>query len=154
MKGSIAHIAAALILPLAPLQVVTSLALSTSVVTRFNHQGEYASITQGLKRKKYSNNGNSFNVALVDKVKRSLGGRSRGSTQVQASLIAPLSTSVGAIFPAIRNVILLGAVALSIAKRKQFLYPGTSPDPNYSEPLPPGSFGCPFFGVNMFQTTK
>jgi hypothetical protein len=63
---------------------------------------------------------------------------------VQASLISPLSTSVGAISPAIQDVILLGAVALAIAKQKQILYPGMSPDPNYSEPLRPGPLPAQF----------
>jgi cytochrome P450 len=49
---------------------------------------------------------------------------------------------------------LLGAAVLALVKRQEILYPGTSPDSKYSEPLPPGSFGCPFFGHNIFKTTS
>jgi cytochrome P450 len=76
------------------------------------------------------------------------------STSLQASFIAPLTKAVGNVSPSLRNAVLLGVAALAIAKRQQILYPGTSPDPNYSEPLPPGSLGCPFIGTNIFQNTK
>ena len=78
----------------------------------------------------------------------------RGNTKLQASLIAPLAKVALKVSPTLRNAVLLGVAALAIAKRRQLLYPGSSPDPNYSEPLPPGSFGCPFFGKNILKGTK
>jgi len=33
---------------------------------------------------------------------------------------------------------------------KNALWPGSQPDPSASEPLPPGSLGCPFFGSDGF----
>jgi cytochrome P450 len=89
-----------------------------------------------------------------DQVKNTRGRRNQGTTRLHAGLLAPLTKAVGNVSPALRNGVLLGAAALAIAKRQQILYPGTSPDPNYSEPLPPGSFGCPFFGINFFQSSK
>ena len=89
-----------------------------------------------------------------DQVKNTRGRRNQGTTRLHAGLLAPLTKAVGSVSPALRNGVLLGAAALAIAKRQQILYPGTSPDPNYSEPLPPGSFGCPFFGSNIFKNTN
>ncbi|KAL7470901.1 hypothetical protein ACHAXS_011183 [Conticribra weissflogii] len=34
------------------------------------------------------------------------------------------------------------------------LWPGTQTDPNSWAPLPPGSFGCPFFGIDFYSGTK
>ena len=34
------------------------------------------------------------------------------------------------------------------------LWPGAKPDPNFAEPLPPGSLGCPFFGHNVMKGSK
>lgn len=68
--------------------------------------------------------------------------------------IVPVTRALSYVSPALRNVILFGVATLVTLKRQQILYPGSSADPKYSEPLPPGSFGCPFIGNNIFQGTK
>jgi len=79
----------------------------------------------------------------------------RSITTLQASIsIVPVTRALCAVYPALRNVILFGAATLVTLKRQQILYPGSSADPKHSEPLPPGSFGCPFIGNNIFQGTK
>ena len=50
-------------------------------------------------------------------------------------------------------------VLVSILNYRRILWPGSSPDKAYSEPLPPGKLGCPFLGVSMdlyaaFNTTN
>lgn len=76
------------------------------------------------------------------------------SSRLNASVLYPLSKAVSAVSPSVRNAVLLGAAALALVKRQQIFYPGTSPDPKFSEPLPPGSFGCPFIGINFFQSSR
>jgi cytochrome P450 len=76
------------------------------------------------------------------------------STRLHASVFSPLTKAVGIVSPSVRNAVLLVAAVLAILNRQQILFPGTSPDSKYSEPLPPGSFGCPFFGHNIFKTTS
>jgi len=45
---------------------------------------------------------------------------------------------------------IFGAALLYLARRRRlFLWPGVRPDPGFSEPLPSGSLGCPFFGSNV-----
>jgi cytochrome P450 len=50
-------------------------------------------------------------------------------------------------------------VLVSVLNYRRILWPGSSPDKAYSEPLPPGKLGCPFLGVSMnlydaFNTTN
>jgi len=61
------------------------------------------------------------------------------------------------------NVLLLlltAAVATSLLVSKNIinhtslLWPGTQTDPNSQAPLPPGSFGCPFLGIDFYSGTK
>jgi cytochrome P450 family 26 subfamily A len=79
----------------------------------------------------------------------------RAITTLKASIsIVPVTRALCAVYPALRNAILFGAATLVTLKRRQILYPGSSADPKHSEPLPPGSFGCPFIGNNIFQGTK
>ena len=45
----------------------------------------------------------------------------------------------------------LATVLISIKKKSSLLWPGTYVNDNDSEyPLPPGSYGCPFIGHNIF----
>ena len=81
-------------------------------------------------------------------------GKCIGSSQLNAGFVISVPNAATSVSPGLRNAILLFATAVAIAKRQQIFYPGTSPDPNYSEPLPPGSFGCPFFGSNICEGTK
>jgi hypothetical protein len=76
------------------------------------------------------------------------------NTMLQLSALPPLTKAVGTASPSVRNAVFLGAAVLAILKRQQILYPGTSPDPKYSEPLPPGTLGCPFFGHNILKNTN
>lgn len=76
------------------------------------------------------------------------------TTMLQLSALPPLTKAVGIASPSVRNAVFLGAAVLAIFKRQQILYPGTSPDPKYSEPLPPGTLGCPFFGHNILKNTN
>ena len=52
--------------------------------------------------------------------------------------------------------ILLGLVSATVVWlfRRQWLWPNSSPDPAFSEPLPPGGLGCPLFGHNILQGSK
>ena len=55
------------------------------------------------------------------------------------------------------SVTLLAAgfvVLVSIILRRGLLWPGARRDPAYSEPLPPGSLGCPLFGANILKGNK
>ncbi len=45
--------------------------------------------------------------------------------------------------PPVRNTAIIGTAALALYNKRR---KSTSPDPNFSEPLPEGSFGCPFVG--------
>ncbi|KAL7541180.1 hypothetical protein ACHAWF_012231 [Thalassiosira exigua] len=93
----------------------------------------------------------------------------RGSAQLRCALLpsvatklgSKLGTKIGTISPSVRNALLLGTAAVAICKsrekwndefRRKF-YPGSDPDPNYTEPLPDGSLGCPLIG-NLSYFTK
>jgi cytochrome P450 len=128
--------------------LVLFLATSCQDVTSF----VVSTATLELRRTTSVCNG-SFSGVAFDKV-RIAPVRHNGNTRLQATSIAPLTKAAGNISPTLRNAILLGAVAIAIAKRQQIFYPGTSPDPKYSEPLPDGSFGCPFFGTNMLLGSR
>jgi len=47
-----------------------------------------------------------------------------------------------------------GFVVLASIVRRGLLWPGARRDPAYSEPLPPGSLGCPLFGSNILKGNK
>jgi len=44
---------------------------------------------------------------------------------------------------------LVGAFGFIKASFRSFLWPGSLPDANFPEPIPPGSLGCPLFGSNI-----
>lgn len=71
-------------------------------------------------------------------------------SHASSTVFAKLSSSS----PAVRASLLIGAVAVAIyGNRGRFnFFPGTDPDPSFSEPLPDGSFGCPLFGNVSFLT--
>jgi cytochrome P450 len=46
----------------------------------------------------------------------------------------------------------VGAAAAAIYGNRKKFYPGSDPDPNFSEPLPDGSLGCPMIGNISFFT--
>eukprot|EP00584_Thalassiosira_punctigera_P004368 CAMPEP_0172536614 /NCGR_PEP_ID=MMETSP1067-20121228/8353_1 /TAXON_ID=265564 ORGANISM="Thalassiosira punctigera, Strain Tpunct2005C2" /NCGR_SAMPLE_ID=MMETSP1067 /ASSEMBLY_ACC=CAM_ASM_000444 /LENGTH=608 /DNA_ID=CAMNT_0013321721 /DNA_START=50 /DNA_END=1876 /DNA_ORIENTATION=- len=71
-----------------------------------------------------------------------------GSARLQCSLLPSAVADVASkISPPIRNSLLLGsAAALAYKNRRKLFYPGSSPDPALSEPLPDGSLGCPLVG--------
>ena len=66
------------------------------------------------------------------------------------SAAMPLKTSI-----AKRFLVVLGAAMLFLSKQhKRIFWPGSSADPTLSEPLPPGSLGCPFLGTNIMSGTR
>ena len=73
----------------------------------------------------------------------------RGSTQLKAALLPSVVTKIS---PPLRNTLVLAAAAVAIYKNRHRLYPGSDPDPNFSEPLPEGSLGCPLLGNLGFFT--
>ncbi|KAL7534806.1 hypothetical protein ACHAWF_004958 [Thalassiosira exigua] len=75
--------------------------------------------------------------------------RKEGSTTLQCAL---LPSAVAKISPPVRNTLLLGSAAALIYKNRRKFYPGSSPDPAFSEPLPEGSLGCPLIGNISFFT--
>lgn len=82
--------------------------------------------------------------------------RITSSTALQSSLVySAVSESVSRISPTARVAMVVGTAIFTtvLAKRhgKQILYPGTQPDSNFQEPLPEGSYGCPFWGGNFFK---
>lgn len=59
--------------------------------------------------------------------------------------------------PLAKRMLLVLGVAAMLFLSKQYtriLWPGSSPDSALSEPLPPGSLGCPFFGNNIMAGTR
>jgi len=124
-------------------RVATSLVLNKAGTGRNNHP-VFAKIGLSSRSTAWFDGSN---ISPVD--------RRTGATKLNAGFIVPITKAATSVSPGLRNAILLGAAAVAIAKRQRIFYPGTSPDPNYSEPLPPGSFGCPFIGSgNVFQGTK
>jgi len=76
----------------------------------------------------------------------------KGSTHLQCALLSSGVTRITShISPPVRNSLILGAASVAIWKNRKVFYP--SPDPNYNEPLPEGSLGCPLIG-NMSYFTK
>lgn len=157
-------VAALVVLFLAQFQEVTSLVLPTSISTTHAHPIATFGTLCLQPTSCYIGSCviDTFPVG-VNRRKRSSARQIPAATstiRLQASsFYTPLSKVVGAVSPTLRSCILLGVTAIAIStiirgKGQQILYPGTSPDPKYSEPLPPGSLGCPFIGSNIFQNTN
>jgi hypothetical protein len=74
------------------------------------------------------------------------------SPLVLPSIVTSISTKI--ISPPIRNSILIGSAAALLFKNRSKFYPSNLPipDPAFSEPLPDGSLGCPYFGNISFFT--
>lgn len=49
--------------------------------------------------------------------------------------------------PPVRNTAIIGSIAVALYNKRRKI---TSPDPDFSEPLPEGSYGCPFIGNLAF----
>ena len=67
------------------------------------------------------------------------------------------SSAVALVKTPFRKMLLALGAALVVFFSKQYkriLWPGSSQDSNLAEPLPPGSFGCPFFGSNVMGGTR
>lgn len=82
--------------------------------------------------------------------------RGCSTTKLRAALLPSIVTKVS---PPIRNSLLLGSAAALIYKnrrifRSETFYPGSSPDPDFAEPIPDGSLGCPVIGNISFYTRK
>ena len=73
-----------------------------------------------------------------------------GSSQLQCSALPSLITKPlsKVSSPSVRNTILLGSAAIYIYKNfRPANFPASkTADSSFSEPLPNGSLGCPFFG--------
>ena len=71
------------------------------------------------------------------------------------SYLAAIPVSLFSKTVMMRFALALGSLVLIVAKFKpSILWPKSNPDPSVSEPLPPGSMGCPFIGTPMFFGTK
>lgn len=82
-------------------------------------------------------------------------GNKSGTTSLQLSPLPSIITNIsGKISPQIRNTILIGSAAALLVKNRSKFYPKNLPVPDaaFTEPLPDGSFGCPFFGNIGFFT--
>jgi len=97
----------------------------------------------------------------VEKKLSSLPKSPSGSDSASALQMAPVlsfvkSTAMQLKTPFARRMLLvLGAAMLFLSKQyKRIFWPGSSPDPSLSEPLPPGSLGCPFLGSNVMSGTR
>ena len=74
-------------------------------------------------------------------------------TSLQLSPLPSIITNISSkISPPIRNSILIGSAAALLFKNRAKFYPSNLPIPDaaLSEPLPNGSFGCPYFGNLAF----
>lgn len=49
---------------------------------------------------------------------------------------------------------LVASVAFFVRQKSSLLYPGVRRDPNFDEPLPPASLGCPFLGQNILKGSR
>ena len=77
---------------------------------------------------------------------------SSSSTQLQLSLVPTIVTkAVSKISPQVRTTLLLTTTAYFLYKNKPKNFPAPS-DSAFSEPLPDGSLGCPYFGNLSFFT--
>ena len=75
------------------------------------------------------------------------GGRRRTTSQLKCALLPSTVTNVASrLSPPVRNSLIVGAAAVAIYRNRRVLYPGSAPDPDFSEPLPEGSLGCPLIG--------
>lgn len=61
--------------------------------------------------------------------------RSKGSSALKCALLPTIVTKIS---PPVRNAILLGTAAAVVYKNRRVFYPGSAPDPSFSEPLPEG----------------
>eukprot|EP00581_Thalassiosira_minuscula_P016992 CAMPEP_0183715562 /NCGR_PEP_ID=MMETSP0737-20130205/9719_1 /TAXON_ID=385413 /ORGANISM="Thalassiosira miniscula, Strain CCMP1093" /LENGTH=297 /DNA_ID=CAMNT_0025944663 /DNA_START=125 /DNA_END=1014 /DNA_ORIENTATION=- len=90
--------------------------------------------------------------------KRRVFPRHQRSTQLQSALLPSIVTkslSNVIISPSFRNPLILGSTAAVVViaytyRNRHNFYPGSIPDPAYSEPLPDGSLGCPLLGNLSF----
>ena len=64
------------------------------------------------------------------------------------------SLATTTVLPIVRKTIIGVIAALLIANFRRLLWPNSSKDSNVSEPLPPGSFGCPLFGHASFMGSR
>ena len=69
--------------------------------------------------------------------------KARAGTALKAALLPNVVTKIS---PPLRNAILFGTAAAVVYKNRRKLYPGSAPDPDFSEPLPEGKLGCPLVG--------
>lgn len=60
-----------------------------------------------------------------------------GSTTLKCALLPTIATKIS---PPVRNAILFGTAAVAVYKNRRVFYPGSAPDPSFSEPLPEGRF--------------
>lgn len=75
------------------------------------------------------------------------GTRRSSNSQLKCALLPSAVTNVASrLSPPVRNSLILGAAAVAVYKNRRVLYPGSAPDPDFSEPLPEGSLGCPLIG--------
>lgn len=71
----------------------------------------------------------------------------RSKSELKCALLPSTVTNVASrLSPPVRNSLILGAAAVAVYKNRRVLYPGSAPDPDFSEPLPEGSLGCPLIG--------
>jgi len=74
------------------------------------------------------------------------------SSQLQLTLVPSIVTkTVSKISPQVRTALLLTTAAFFLYKNKPKNFPAPS-DSSFSEPLPDGSLGCPYFGNLSFFT--
>ena len=78
-----------------------------------------------------------------------------------ASAIAVTKSTISAIFSQLRHhaklLLVLLTASILIAKRSNpqtLLWPGTQTDKDCDAPLPTGTYGCPFFGINIMGGSK
>jgi len=77
------------------------------------------------------------------------------------SSIGTISTTISSILPTatplrrhakLLLLLLTTVIIIATKKKSSLLWPGTySSDSNNEYPLPPGSFGCPFIGYDLFR---
>jgi cytochrome P450 len=61
------------------------------------------------------------------------------------------SVAIKSAVPVVQKAVLALVAALCWVFRNRILWPGATPDKSLSEPLPPGSYGCPFIGFNPME---
>ena len=107
---------------------------------------------KGLDSTYKAESGQSFNDKIL--LYKACQSSSRYRTVLQSSKLFAAPRILKSI-----KTMLLGALLslFSILNYRRILWPGSLPDPNFKEPLPPGDLGCPFLGTSynsMFSYKK